>query len=153
MTVTFVVHGIPRPKGSMFAFVPKWKSRPIMIPDKGSKEPAWRKDVAKLARAAMGPLDPFVGPIEMRITYYIPKPAKVPADRDGWPCVFPDIDKMERSILDACTLARVWHDDGQVVHVDHRKVYAGGKHDIPEGTPRVEVVIHPLTDTRTSFRE
>ena len=49
-----------------------------------------------------------------------------PKGRDRWrldPCVRPDVDKLVRALLDALT-GIAYHDDGQVVALSVRKIYA-----------------------------
>ena len=41
-----------------------------------------------------------------------------------YPTVTPDIDKLERAVLDAMTIAGVWGDDSQVVSGTRGKRYA-----------------------------
>lgn len=59
-------------------------------------------------------------PVSMDITFTVPRPPTVTRD---WPAVRPDLDKLQRAVLDAFTTAGVWADDGQVVEITTRKTY------------------------------
>jgi Holliday junction resolvase RusA-like endonuclease len=85
----------------------------------------WRDTVAWQARAAMadaGLTEPLEGPVEVRATFTLARPKSAPKAR--WaPDKKPDIDKLLRGLLDACTAAGVWVDDAQVVTVVTSKVF------------------------------
>jgi Holliday junction resolvase RusA-like endonuclease len=85
----------------------------------------WRDTVAWQARAAMadaGLTEPLEGPVEVHATFTLARPKSAPKAR--WaPDKKPDIDKLLRGLLDACTAAGVWVDDAQVVTVVTSKVF------------------------------
>lgn len=64
---------------------------------------------------------PLTGALSVAINFYIPVKNKklwgTPHDKR------PDIDNYAKQILDSLNLI-VWHDDGQIAHLDARKVYA-----------------------------
>lgn len=75
---------------------------------------------------AVGDLDwftPFDGPVEIWCTFFLPRPASV---RRFLPTVPPDLDKLERGLFDALTIAGVWSDDSLVVDSHSSKRYADG---------------------------
>lgn len=156
MTVTFQVHGIPRPAGSKRAFAWVRKDadgKPLMRKTKGGKDVAvlgtavqdtsgekgkdWRAAVGQAARDAMiratragdAMAPPLEGPLRLVLTFRMPRPkahlrkdGSVKPTAPGWPAVLPDVDKLSRSVLDACK-GIVWRDDAQVVVKSAMKVY------------------------------
>jgi Holliday junction resolvase RusA-like endonuclease len=94
--------------------------------------PAWRAAVKRCAYRAyrdrgIGPEEIagglFAGPVGVNVTFYL-SPGQLTLGRIDGP---PDLDKLMRSTWDALTEARVWADDGQVVHIEEaRKVSADG---------------------------
>jgi Holliday junction resolvase RusA-like endonuclease len=60
-------------------------------------------------------------PVSLEISCYFNKPPSVPKKRD-YPVVKPDIDKLARAILDACT-GILFADDAQVIQLTIRKHY------------------------------
>lgn len=89
---------------------------------------SWRNAIKRAARDAVGQDAsasefPLRGPVGVRVTFSLTGPHRVPADRLGWPCVKPDVDKYLRGALDALTMAGIWGDDGQAVSVHSTKVY------------------------------
>lgn len=117
--IAFRVHGVPTPQGSK-----KHVGRGIMVESGGEKLRTWREDVKHAALDAMNGHAPFEGALEVRVTFYLPKPKTVKRDL---PHVRPDLDKLERSLLDAMGAAGVFGDDGQVTDVVKAKRYA----DVP----------------------
>jgi Holliday junction resolvase RusA-like endonuclease len=60
--------------------------------------------------------------VEVHATFTLARPKSAPKAR--WaPDKKPDIDKLLRGLLDACTAAGVWVDDAQVVTVVTSKVF------------------------------
>ena len=90
-------------------------------PDKGE----WRRRVTAAGEAlvAAGVHFEQYAPVSMEITFTMPRPASVSVKSRLWPTVKPDLDKLERLILDAFTDAGVWVDDAQVVEQQKRKTY------------------------------
>jgi crossover junction endodeoxyribonuclease RusA len=97
-----------------------------MISDNADKLRPWRDTVAWNVRDAMACAalpGPLAGPLEVRATFVLPRPPSAPKSR--WaPEKKPDLDKLLRALLDACTTAGAWIDDAQVVTVTASKVYA-----------------------------
>src|ERR1035437_7630268 len=141
--VSFVVRGLPAAQGSSRAFVVKakgGKARAIVATDAHkltSPLGAWRSDLAKEARETMGARPLLDGPLRVRVVFVFPRPnghylpanSKRPvrqlrADAPVYHCARPDVDKLQRALLDALKLV-VWHDDSQVADIRARKVYEG----------------------------
>jgi Holliday junction resolvase RusA-like endonuclease len=77
-------------------------------------------------------------PVGVDLTFTVPKPKSAPKTRRTYPVTRPDIDHLERAVLDALTRAGAWQDDSQVVEVVKRKVYPG-EHPLALHTPGVRV--------------
>jgi crossover junction endodeoxyribonuclease RusA len=123
----FVVYGKPEPQGSMKAFVVR--GRPIITSDNTSLKP-WRQQVALAALAQMKGGTPHDGAVEMQIDFYFDRPKSV--KKTALKITRPDIDKLERAVLDALT-GIAYKDDAQVVKVTKTKQY---------GSPaRVEIAV------------
>ncbi len=73
----------------------------------------------------------------MHLLFSLKRPKSHPKHRRTWPTTRPDLDKLVRAVLDACT-ANVFLDDSQVVRLECGKVWAGI--DTPLG-PGVHVSI------------
>lgn len=114
------VLGVPVPQGSMRALGPG-----RMKHHNADKLRPWRDSVAWQVRQGMADagLDgPFEGPVEVHVTFILPRPKSAPKSR--WaPDRRPDGDKLERALFDAITAGGAWVDDSQVVTCMWSKVY------------------------------
>ena len=130
--IRLFIPGIPKPKGSVSAFPYKRKDGTVgtsIVHRAG----AWEGTVATAA-SEQWPHPPLQGAVTLRIRYFMPRPKTAKPSKRPHPHVRPDIDKLERAVLDGLA-GVVFADDAQVVAIDHRKVYA----DV--GPPGVEVVV------------
>lgn len=120
------VDGVPAPQGSK-----RHVGRGRMIESSKHVAP-WRKRIAaKIAAERLQRLD---GPVSCRLTFYMPRPKS--HYRTGrfagllkplapvYSSKRPDIDKLERAVLDALTMSGVIGDDAQVAAVQKAKKYA-----------------------------
>lgn len=122
--VRFRVFGVPQPKGSMKAFVPKGWTRPIVTATNASTARPWAALVTDAARQACPSLVfPSGVAVALALTFRLPKPQSAPKRRVTVPSRKPDIDKLARLVLDALT-GIIWQDDAQVVELVARKDYA-----------------------------
>lgn len=112
------VEGVPAPQGSK-----RHIGNGRMI-ESSKKVGPWRKAVAEEFAHISEPME---GPIIIMVAFLLDKKSSV---KRLWPTVPPDLDKLERGLLDALTLAGVWNDDAQVVSVISSKMYRGA---LPEG--------------------
>jgi crossover junction endodeoxyribonuclease RusA len=122
------VRGIPAPKGSKRFF----KNGGMIEMSKGL--PAWTEAVRSNTERAMTGQTPFSGPVIVTAAFWMPRPKghyrtgrNAHLLRDSapqWPTGKPDLDKLERAVLDALTAGGAWHDDAQVVRVTKHKHYA-----------------------------
>lgn len=144
--LTFVVHGKPRPKGSMRAVGPR--GRGGMKEDNENSGP-WRDSVAWAARRAMRThadatgvdWERMEGPISIGLHFRFDKPKGAPKTRETFPVTRStyDLDKLQRCIFDACTDSGVWRDDSQVVAVAAAKAYCKNGE-----IPGVTIVVRPF---------
>lgn len=135
--LTFRVYGTPAPQGSKAGFVNKATGRVSMV-ESSKRVAPWRQDVK---HAALNAIDECGWqkiderrPVRLQVTFYLPRPkghyrtgANAHLLRDAappFPSGKPDIDKLQRSTLDALGEAGVWGDDCQVVEVRARKEFA-----------------------------
>lgn len=129
----FFVPGVPAPQGSK-----RHVGRGVLVESSKALRP-WRDSVAWAALDAATDQG-WTGndlPVAVVATFYLPRPKSAPKSRVV-PAVRPDLDKLARALLDALTTT-VLHDDGQVVDLSVRKVYATDS--CPPGV-RVDVYPH-----------
>ncbi len=138
--LTFFVGGIEAvPKGNMRAFVPKGWTRPVITDGKGKDVRAYESVMRNAARVE---LDRRSLPcarsqaFEVHMVFYFSRPdgdfdkhRHVHGRARSTPWVKPDLDKLQRSALDALTKL-VWDDDSRVVRIVVEKRFADATHDI-----------------------
>lgn len=124
--ITFQVRGVPGPQGSKTP----WGA------ESSPKVKPWREAVKWSAIDAAGePHTPLTGPVEVVITFCLPRPkfhyysgkkrnGELRDDAPHYVDKRPDIDKLARSTLDALTSAGMYSDDATVAHLDLWKTYA-----------------------------
>lgn len=126
--VEFTVYGVALSKGNMKTNV-VWKrdevtgrKRPVPVTHHANPElPRWEQTIEEvIQREAKGHF--FDGPVSVRLEFHMPRPKSAPK-RVVLPCVAPDLDKLIRGALDACS-GPLWLDDSQVVAVVAMKCYA-----------------------------
>lgn len=122
LVCSFTVAGEPQPKGSVSAFPVRTRAGTVVANVVHPKQ-AWVEVVGMEARAAMnrvGIWRPLTGAMRLEIIYYLRRGNTV---KRALPSVKPDVDKLERAVLDGLT-GVVFVDDAQVTDVRHRKRYA-----------------------------
>ena len=87
---------------------------------------------------------PFNGPIRVRLTFTLRKPASAPKRTLTWPCKKPDIDKLARSTLDAMTSSGIISDDARVVDLFAAKRFPNEGRDALD-RPGCVIEIEPIT--------
>jgi Holliday junction resolvase RusA-like endonuclease len=109
--------------------------------------PAWRKAVTTAARAYMGEhgLPPFIGPVELQVTFYMERPKSITRSKRPEPIVPPDLDKLVRAVCDALSDGLVWADDAQVIKLIAWKHYAD------DTEPGADIQVFPLDTPGDEF--
>lgn len=121
LLLSIAARGVPRPQGSKKAFVVK--GRAVMVDDNKPALKEWRQVVERAASGAMEVAQyerPATGAVAVSLLFELERPKSVKREL---PSVAPDIDKLQRAVLDALTIAGVWKDDGQVTTISARKIY------------------------------
>lgn len=122
--ITFFVPGRPQGQGS------KTKTRWGALREDNKELGPWRERVALVAYAALEGSEyddddePGIisGPIAVGLEFVLYRPKGAPKGRTQPATKKPDIDKLERGVLDALTHV-IWTDDAQVVTVlKHKRV-------------------------------
>lgn len=124
-TLTFFVPGIPVPKGSMKAFIPKGWNRAVLTNDNPKSKP-WASVISLTAAMEASNIEwkmIELYAIAVQLVFYMPRPrghygsgknvGVLKQSAPLYPAKKPDIDKLSRLVLDALT-GIVWKDDGQV---------------------------------------
>ena len=136
--LTIHVTGTPAPQGSKRGFYNPKIGRVQMV-ESSSKVKPWRQDVKAAALNTIATVDhqQLLGPVAVDVVFYLPRPAghygtgrnahQIKGSSPRWPHRKPDVDKLQRSTLDALGEAGVWRDDAQVVDVHASKAYADGR--------------------------
>ena len=114
MELSFFISGIPAPQGSK-----RHVGNGRMI-EASKKVGPWRQAVFEQTRGLV--FEKFTVPVSVTVTFFLTKPSSV---KRLLPSVPPDLDKLERGLFDALTIAGVWEDDALVVECHSAKLYAG----------------------------
>jgi len=137
-TLTINVVGTPAPQGSKRAFVVNGRA---VMAENSKKVKPWRQDVKAAALEALAALGnrhpyPLTGPVEVTVTFYMPRPGyhfrtgqRAHELKPGAPTFVdkrPDISKLVRSTEDALTEAGVYRDDAQIAVLTAAMEYANG---------------------------
>lgn len=118
----FTVYGIAQPAGSKRGFSNQKTGR-VIITDANNKAKPWKAEVRTAAAEAAGRnglVGLMDGPLELSLTFYVPRPKShigargVRPSAPMFPTVKPDVLKLARAVEDACT-GVVWRDDSQIV--------------------------------------
>ena len=131
----FEVPGPFAVKGSTFSFKDRRGIIRTKTDSKHSK--SFASAVQWAAKQAGVPMIPKGRGVTVSVVYSFARPK----GRDRWrldPCVRPDVDKLCRALMDALT-GIAYHDDGQVVALSVRKIYA------PTVRARVIVMAEPAS--------
>lgn len=112
MTLSVFVPGHPAPQGSK-----RHVGNGRMV-ESSKYLPGWRESVrAALIDSHGRPCIQFAGAVHVDLEFIMYRPAGTPKKRTPPAIKKPDIDKLERAILDSVTSAGVWRDDAQVTSV------------------------------------
>lgn len=106
--INFHVPGTPAPQGSK-----RHVGRGIMVESSKAVGP-WRERVALAAHQAMDGRPLLDGPVNVVITFTMPRPKTAPKRTTPPATKRPDLDKLTRAVLDALT-GITFTDDSQVI--------------------------------------
>lgn len=112
---SLTIYGEPAPQGSK-----RHVGNGRMV-EASKKVAPWRKAVQLAVSSSFPEWVAFEEPLEIWATFYLPRP---PSVKRAVPSVPPDLDKLERGLFDALTIAGVWRDDSLVVKAHSEKLYA-----------------------------
>jgi len=133
------IPGNPKPQGSKIAGLRK--DGTVFMREANSKARPWRNVVIEaLSKEAPDTLE---GAVRVHAHFYMPmlkNPIPYPVTRSSY-----DVDKLARSILDALTLAKIVHDDSQVVTLIATKEYSE--------RPGVQITVENYTEFLDRFWE
>jgi crossover junction endodeoxyribonuclease RusA len=141
-SATFGVLGKPEAKGSMKPYQDKITGRLGLKPNYPKRLKDWEGQV-RLVASRYAPPQPLTGPVSVRLIFTLTRPATVKESRRPLPVVYPDIDKLERAVLDPLTKV-IWADDAQVVELIGRKIYGA-----PQGVSVTIRELHSEADLGT----
>ena len=122
MRVSFEVTGVPQPQGNKTVY----NGHVVEGRRPAAREAfkSWRGAVTDAARAACAEHGPFPdGPLHLQLTFWMPKPSTA-RKREVWCWKLPDIDKLERAVLDALEQSGLIANDSRIVTVAKAKPYA-----------------------------
>lgn len=107
--------------------------------DPGTAE-GWKALIAQAARVVL-PETPHEGPVSVVITYNMPRPKRLMRKKDVDRCLphlsRPDIDNLNKAVIDALTQIGMWRDDCQVCAITACKQYHA-----KSGKPGAEIRIN-----------
>ena len=136
--IEFTIPHVPVPEGRARAYRAGGFIR-VVTPEKTRH---YRALVAEAANAACGALEPLDGPIELRVVFWMPVPAKMSqkarqALLGRFQSRKPDADNLLKALQDGMT-GIMWVDDCQVARVVAEKRYSD--------EPRTDVVIQEISE-------
>jgi Holliday junction resolvase RusA-like endonuclease len=120
MLVQTEVLGVPKPKGSLKSWVHPRTKRVIVTHDNPNTKP-WQVLVQAMVREVRPTGGPTREPVKVHLDFVLPKPKSLPK-HVRFHVKKPDIDKLQRCLLDAMK-GVVFHDDSQVVESHQTKQY------------------------------
>ncbi|TXH55152.1 MAG: RusA family crossover junction endodeoxyribonuclease [Desulfurellales bacterium] len=107
MILSVFVPGTAAPQGSK-----RHVGRGILVESSKAVKP-WRESIRwAILERWRGPQ--MLGPVTVELQFVMPRPASTPKRSTPPAIKRPDIDKLERAVLDAIGSAGVWKDDSQV---------------------------------------
>lgn len=137
------VSGTPAPQGSLKAFV---RGKRAIITSANKHTMPWRATVRQQLIDAGHGRELLDSPVRIVMEFYMPRP-KGHYGKKGlrmsappYPTVKPDLDKLERAVLDALTGVVLW-DDARVVEIHSKKRWAEWS---PTCQPGLTLTIEPL---------
>lgn len=151
MRIELFVRGRPRTAGSKSGFVNKNTGKVIFTPA-GSRQKSWQESVRwTFLQSEYARTIPIDGAIMVSLLYSFARPkshltskGKHTKSYKHFPSVRPDIDKLNRAVLDALS-GLAYKDDALIVSEVAMKEYG-----VPEG---VRIIIRKIPDTEGSLKD
>jgi Holliday junction resolvase RusA-like endonuclease len=150
--VELEIIGIPAPQGSKTSYYNPKLKRAVTVEGTSKSgriaHAEWRRAVADGCRDYLAdhPQQPMTGPLEVQVSFRFPI---VASDKYRyWHAVQPDIDKLERSTLDALKIGGLIRDDAAVAKVTKSKRYLIG-----DESPGCTLKVTSLADEEQQIRE
>lgn len=132
MSFTVNIKGAPASQGS------KRHVGSGRLVEMDKKLPAWRKAIIEQTQEQLGPdWEPYDGPLHVLLTVYLPAPKR--SMFGAHPAGPPDLDKLQRAVGDALTIAKAIHDDARITRWSARKEWATHH-------PGATITIHKIGD-------
>lgn len=117
-SIDLTVFGEPAPQGSK-----RYVGNGRFI-ESSKKLAPWRTAIAE-AVTALGDVEPFTRPVEVRVRFYLPRPKSV---KRLLPSVAPDLDKLCRSLGDGLSInSMLLLDDSLICRWEAEKFYADAR--------------------------
>lgn len=107
----FFVPGTPAPQGSKQAFV---RGNRAVLVEVSKRLPSWRDAVQDAAMTAG--CEPIVGPVDVWLSFRMPRPKTMKPGDSLEMVARPDLDKLARAVLDGLT-GVCFDDDSQVTRL------------------------------------
>ena len=124
ITIEFNAYGIPKAQPRAKACI---RGKRAGVYDPGTADD-WKSIVRAAAKEVWNGV-PFDGPVRVCLRFYMPRPKShfgkngLKESAPGFVTTKPDLDNLEKSVLDALTNVGMWRDDSQVVAVSKEKRY------------------------------
>lgn len=140
--IRFTVYGTPQAKGSAKAFLPPGTEFPV-VTSTNRNVAKWEQTIRTECQRVMTSYDGdvltamFTAPLSVTLIFHVDRPKSTPK-RITLPATQPDLDKMVRSAIDAMQKV-LFKNDGQVVAIGARKVFA-------DGPSRIDILVESWAD-------
>lgn len=135
--IKFRVVGKPEPKGSKSAFPIRRKDGGIGVATKEANPNAkgWMDLVGAEAQRHVPEGGLIDGPVRLTLLFTLLRPKSISEKKRPFPTVKPDIDKIERAVMDGLA-GKIYTDDSRVVQKVSGKQYGD--------TPGVEITVEEM---------
>jgi Holliday junction resolvase RusA-like endonuclease len=121
----------------MKAIISRTTGRALLVPANEARLKRYTAILRNVFQQCMEGKQPINAPILIAVSFRLPCPKSRRRKKEKWVTTPPDIDKLERALLDAMT-GIIFNDDAQVAMVVKSKIYSD--------TPSVSVAAYVLSD-------